>query len=108
MKYLIILCFFFSCCNARKTTDAQINCKDTIRIYLTDTVEISRNEQIKCKDTIYLRANADSLKKVITELNHKLFLANYRVERVRYYLKIVQRKPSQLKFLVSWINRAVQ
>jgi hypothetical protein len=43
----------------------------------------------------------DSLKRV-------LFVANYKIERVKYYLKICQRNPRQVKFLVSWINRAIK
>jgi hypothetical protein len=43
----------------------------------------------------------DSLKRV-------LFVANYKIERVKYYLKICQRNPKQVKFLVSWINRAIK
>ena len=46
--------------------------------------------------------------KTIDSLRSKLFLANYRVERVRYYLKIAIRNPSQDKFLKSWISRAVK
>ncbi len=48
---------------------------------------------------------SDSLVKVYKT---KLFIANYKIERVKYYLKICQRHPSQTKFLVSWINRAIQ
>jgi hypothetical protein len=47
------------------------------------------------------QCNCDSLKT-------QLFVARYKIERVRYYLKICKRNPSQTKFLVSWINRAIQ
>jgi hypothetical protein len=47
------------------------------------------------------QCNCDSLKT-------DLFVARYKIERVRYYLKICKRNPSQTKFLVSWINRAIQ
>jgi Predicted Peptidoglycan domain len=45
--------------------------------------------------------NCDSMKA-------QLFMAQYKLERVKYYLKICQRNPKQTKFLVSWINRAIK
>jgi hypothetical protein len=41
-------------------------------------------------------------------LQQELFLAKYKIERVKYYLKICQKNPSQTKFLRSWVTRAVQ
>lgn len=41
-------------------------------------------------------------------LQTQLFMAKYKIERVRYYLKICKRNPKQTKFLVSWINRAIE
>lgn len=57
-------------------------------------------------DTVYYKS--DSLIHVIDSLKSKLFLANYKVEKVKFYVKIVDRKPNQIKFLKGWINRAVQ
>jgi hypothetical protein len=60
-------------------------------------------------------AKVDSLRHVIAELHNTVdslntqnFIANYKVERVKYYLKICLRNPTQDKFLKGWINRAVQ
>lgn len=55
-----------------------------------------------------LHYNCDSLKRQNDSLKTKLFVANYKVERVRYYLKIAIKNPSQTKFLKSWISRAIQ
>jgi hypothetical protein len=46
--------------------------------------------------------------KRIDSLNTALFKNKYKVERVKYYLAIVNRKPSQAKFLRGWIIRAVK
>jgi predicted adenine nucleotide alpha hydrolase (AANH) superfamily ATPase len=100
MKYLIIILFFFSCCTPKKVTVTQ-TVRDTVTIYHRDTIQLVH------LDTLYLTAKTDSLQKIIHQLNTKLFLSNYKVERVRYYLKICQRNPSQTKFLVSWISRAI-
>lgn len=48
------------------------------------------------------------LKKTNDSLYSKLFLANYKVEKVKYYLAIIARNPSQRKFLLGWMRRAVQ
>lgn len=51
-----------------------------------------------CK--IYRRQN-DSLKTA-------LFNAKFRIEKVRYYVNIVNRNPSQIKYLKGWIIRAIK
>lgn len=33
---------------------------------------------------------------------------DYRLNRVRFYVKLVDKKPSQAKFLRGWIKRAIQ
>lgn len=41
-------------------------------------------------------------------LRTALFQAQFKVNKVRYYLKICLRNPSQDKFLKGWIKRAIQ
>jgi len=41
-------------------------------------------------------------------LQHKLYMQNMRVEKVKRYLKICQKNPSQSKFLKGWVTRAVK
>lgn len=53
-------------------------------------------------DTLYVRmTTCDSLKTA-------LFNANYKLARVKYYLRIAIRNPKQQKFLTSWISRAIK
>lgn len=52
--------------------------------------------------------SCDSLKKLNDSLLTRLLIEKYKLERVKYYLKICKRHPTQTKFLVSWIDRAVQ
>lgn len=51
---------------------------------------------------------ANERERVIDSLKDALFIANYKVERVRYYWNIVNRNPSQVKFLKGWIKRAIE
>jgi len=50
----------------------------------------------------------DSLKARIDSLKTALFLSNNKVEKVRFYLNICLKKPSQDKFLKGWIKRALK
>jgi len=47
-------------------------------------------------------------KKTIDSLKQQVIIYKFKIERVKYYLKIVNRKPSQSKFLKGWITRAVK
>jgi transposase-like protein len=49
----------------------------------------------------------DSLQHTIDSLSRKLFLAEYKIQRVKYYLNIAMKNPSQTKFLKGWIKRAI-
>jgi hypothetical protein len=49
----------------------------------------------------------DSLQHTIDSLSSKLFLAEYKIQRVKYYLNIAIKNPSQTKFLKGWIKRAI-
>ena len=44
------------------------------------------------------------------KVSDSLWLQNkdYRLNRVRFYVKLVDKKPSQAKFLRGWIKRAIQ
>jgi hypothetical protein len=52
-------------------------------------------------------SSCDSLTRTVDSLKKQLFVANFKVERVRYYLKVVDKNPSQSKFLRGWVKRAV-
>lgn len=86
--------------------------EDTISIVpISDTVAKIPDDNVdtvfapECDSVIVLNT---ILHKRIDSLNNALFGAKYKIERVKYYLAIVNRKPSQVKFLRSWLNRAVK
>lgn len=41
-------------------------------------------------------------------LNHKLYIATSQLTKVKFYLAICRKKPSQRTFLYSWINRTIK
>lgn len=108
MKYLILILVFFVSCTSKQVSNAPIapveihNCPKQIVVH--DTVLV--------RDTIVVQlANfkeVDSLNSIIKKKNDSLFIERFRLERVKYYNRIVQRNKSQTKFLSGWISRAVK
>lgn len=41
-------------------------------------------------------------------LRRALFIANYKIEGVKKYLRICDNNPSQVKFLRGWVRRAIE
>jgi len=105
MKNLIIvIAFLFISCKPASTEPVNdINTEPTSVLVLHKCPD-----PIIIRDTIYLTKQFDSLQIVIKNKNDSLFVERYRLERVKYYNRIAQNNPSQMKFLVGWINRAVK
>lgn len=91
MKNWIILLIFFASCKGLSTPE--------VKQSLSDTIIISK----EVHDTIHI-----SDKRKIDSLQTQLSILKFKIERVNYYLKICKHRPSQTKFLVSWIDRAIK
>lgn len=97
VRLLLPFSFFLISCNPSKPASTYPVKVDTVTL-VKDTIIYIPTFDYEMKDSM------------VAEMNHlrdSLFVERYKVERVRYYLKICQRKPSQTKFLLSWINRAI-
>ena len=57
--------------------------------------------------TIQQKAINDSTKHLIDSLRTKLFLANYKVEQIKFYVKLCDKKKSQKVFLLGWLHRVL-
>ncbi len=57
-----------------------------------------------------LRRTQDSLNayKSDTTISADYFVAKYKLERIRYYTKLVDKNSSQLKFYKGWIKRVLE
>lgn len=55
-----------------------------------------------------LRCTKDSLAYVKDSLGEDLFVARYKLGRIKYYTNIVDNKPSQIKFYKGWIKRVLK
>lgn len=54
-------------------------------------------------DTVYIMSTPQ-----IDSLQERLFVAEYKLGRIKAYKEIVDRNPSQIKFLKGWINRVLE
>lgn len=54
-------------------------------------------------DTCYIMSTPQ-----IDSLQERLFVAEYKLGRIKAYKEIVDRNPSQIKFLKGWINRVLE
>ena len=94
MKWLLCILIIASCKQPATIKQPANICKtDTIYSiqYIHDTIhDYQFNQQL------------------IDSLSSKLFVANFKIERVKYYLNICLKNPSQDRFLKGWVRRAVE
>ena len=65
------------------------------------------NNTIHLKDSIYLQT-LNSCGTTTDSLRAELFVANYKLGRIKEYCNIVKNNSSQLQFLRGWINRVLE
>lgn len=71
-----------------------------------DTVDVEDTERIIALQR-QLDLTRDSLAYVKDSLGEDLFVAKYKLGRIKYYTNIVDNKPSQIKFYKGWIKRVL-
>jgi hypothetical protein len=107
--YILLLLSVVSCKSVQTKTVYEIQAKtdtltvrDTVNVIDTFYVEYQTTDTVFVPkvDTIKI-GNCDSLKE-------RLFVSDYKLQRVRYYLNIAIKNPSQTKFLKGWIRRAIE
>ena len=97
MKYfsLIIISFLFISCSSQvEPTLKYIAPAKSIQQELGQRV-------FECDSILEVRDRQ------ISALKDSLFIAKYKIEGVKKYLKICDKNPSQIKFLRGWIKRAI-
>lgn len=110
---LIVTAILLFNCNAHKKTDCtelvtkifELNSKISYLDKTIDSLNIKLNARpIYITDTLFIENKCED----VNHIKDELFIANYKLERVRYYLNICLRNKSQDKFLKGWIRRALQ
>lgn len=78
---------------------------DTIRVLIPDTTSnINRIIELEHE----LKLTKDSLYCLKDSLGEELVIARIKLARIKEYTKIVDNKPSQLKFYKGWIKRVLK
>ncbi len=115
MKLTLILLIAFLACNNPKSPTVGIIYTDSCAYYKhEDSVLIAQLYDSLDNMSLELAASGqgtqvhDQLKKENDSLRSRLFVVNYKIERVRYYLNIALQNPSQDKFLKGWVKRAIE
>lgn len=86
-------------------------CHANSSVEVNEPVAIERYIPIESTDSIIHKVNntkyiIDSLSTRCDSLTGKLQVANYKLERIRYYNDVAKRG-SNIKFLRGWINRVL-
>lgn len=100
--FVIIAIFAISACNQSpvEKTVIYVPVKDTI----SDNSNIIRIINLERE----LQLTRDSLNSVRDSIGEDLFVARYKLARIKYYTNIVDKKPSQMKFYRGWIKRVLK
>lgn len=105
MRYLIFLVLFGFC------TPPKSDCSKQLQRIKSDSIELAhinmQNSELSIHN-IELRDSLKMLKSGVDTIKTQLFLSNYKVERVKYYLNIVKRDKTQEVFLRGWVTRAIE
>ena len=118
-KYILIFIIIFvgiiSCVRKNNVIDQTyyyeqiINDINTELKIANDSIDVLNNiikeQNIKQENLVNNLKNCDSTNVV---LRQDLFVANYKLGRIKEYCDIVKRDNSQLKFLRGWINRVLE
>jgi len=100
----LLTAFLFSCKGNTGGEIIERESQDTIHsvevIYVTDTVLIS---ELKTE----IENLKDSLKRVTNEITYENYINARRIEKIKYYINITERKPTNQKFFFGWIRRTM-
>lgn len=98
MKFLVPILFLLGSCQGQVKNIPDKNIDNLTKRYSNkDSITIIRKDSL----IVSLYFQLDSLKR-------NLFISNYKIEKVKYYLSICKRNPTQTKFLRGWITRSVE
>lgn len=82
--------------------------KEVIYVPIKDTISDNSNIIRIVNLERELQLTRDSLNSVRDSIGEDLFVARYKLSRIKYYTNLVDKKPSQMKFYKGWINRVLK
>lgn len=104
--YLLTIIIVLSIFNIGCKSNGNIPIKETIYIPVKDTINeqenIARIIRLEHDITLY----QDSLKMIRDSLGEDLFIANYKLAKIKRYNELAA-KGNNIRFLRGWINRTL-
>lgn len=82
--------------------------KEVIYVPVKDTISDNSNVIRIVNLERELQLTRDSLNNVRDSIGEDLFVTRYKLNRIKYYTNLVDKKPSQMKFYKGWINRVLK
>lgn len=93
-------------CSSNETVVEYVTVKDTVVIQDSAAIIKAQNDIKILQDSV--SQIRDSLNLVNSNLRESLFVSNYKLARVEYYIKVVDNKSSNLKYLKGWLKRVLK
>lgn len=106
VKYLVMILMVFSLFSCKPNVDS-MPVKKTDTVYVTKNIIKTDTVFIENKSDLVLKNKYDSLNAINKNLGSQLLQKKLIIENAKYYLNIANKKPSQVKFLRGWMNRAL-
>ena len=110
--YFAAIFAFTSCSNHRLVDTVKIQHDSLAHMaQVVDSLQIEietmRRNAFALSDSIISLNNELYFAKQIPDMSADCFVAKYKIERVRYYMRIANNNQSQRVFLRGWINRVL-
>lgn len=105
MKTMIIallMAFLVIGCKGIKKTEVIGKTCDTVcvKVYVYDTLLLNKmNSEIS-----FLK---DSIKKIDSIITYENYMNARKIEKIKYYISITEKRPDNKKFFYGWIKRTV-
>lgn len=102
---LVFICLFIVSCE--KTITEVITKEITKNVYIEDTTKIQKlNNKIDSLEFV-IDSITNYKDSIISETNSKLFVKEYQIQRVKYYVDVAK-KGNNIKYLRGWILRVFE
>jgi hypothetical protein len=117
MKYsvfLLNLLIFVSCSCSHKNIDviqannvAAVLTHDTIYVPVVDSSEVLRLQETIKNNASIVSSLMDSIKYYRDSTTTANYMNARKIEKIKYYINITEKKPTNKKFFYGWIKRTM-
>lgn len=98
-----LLIAFCSCVSSNRpatVSEPEKTLIDTVTVIIEDTARISELEN-------KIKSLEDTLKFYKDSIPYDVYINARRIEKIKYYIRITEKRPSNQKFFYGWIRRTM-